>query len=156
MRFLVSCIFQFYGFRKLSSFQFSRFLSECKMRFSWFSMFLHFKHSPEFSKAKRTQKNKQNWRTRERMATRMLCFRDGVCVLVQFWPCLLFLFLVSCPARAHFLFLCLCWCLGSLSLPFLFFSVSISVVSSLLRLALVGARPHPAERVATPSCPPCP
>jgi len=87
-------------------------------------MFLHFQHSPKFSKAKRTQKNKQTCRTGERMATRMLCFRDGVCVLVQLWPCLLFLFLVSSPARASrpslvsvFVFVLVSWLsLSSISL----------------------------------------
>ena len=114
----------------------------------------------EIFKSQENSKNKKNCRTREQMATRMLCFRAGVCVLVQLWPCLQFLFLVSCPARAHallfFLFLCSCWCLGSLSLSFLFFSVSISVVSSLLRLALVGARPHPARESRDALLPPLP
>ena len=87
-------------------------------------------------------------------------FRDGVCVLVQLWPCLQFLFLVSCPARASrpslvsvFVFVLVSW----LSLSFfLFFSVSISVVSSLLRLALVGACPHPAKESRDALLPPLP
>ena len=100
----------------------------------------------------------ESWRTREQRETEILCFRDGVCVLVQLWPYLLFLFLVSCPARSSrpslvsvFVFVLASW----LSLLFLFFSVSISVVSSLLRLALVGAHPHPAEESRDALLPPC-
>ena len=59
----------------------------------------------------------ESWRTGKLRTTEVVFFRDGVCVLVQLWPCLQFLFLVSCPARAHallfFLCLCSCWCLGS-------------------------------------------
>ena len=64
--------------------------------------------------------------------------------------------LLALHALPLFLFSCSCWCLGSLSLVFLFFSVSMSVVSSLLRLALVGARPHPAKECRDAPLPPLP
>jgi hypothetical protein len=130
------------------------------MRFSWFPMFLHFQRSQKFSKTKKSYEWKKAGEP-ENGGKQKFCVFVTVSVFSSnfgpiFCSCFWCLVLLALHVLPLFLFLCLCWCLGSLSLPFLFFSVSISVVSSLLRLALVGARPHPAEESRDALLPPLP
>ena len=111
----------------------------------------------EILKNQEKPRMKRNWWTRELRATEMLCFRDGVCVLVQLWPYLLFLFLVSCPARSSrpslvsvFVFVLVSWL-------YLLCSSS-SLCQSLLSPRCCGwlwlGRVHILQKsVATPSCP---
>ena len=158
MRFLVSCIFQFLWFSW--PFKFPVFQISLEVQNEIF-MISHVSTLSAFAKILENQEKRrmeESWRTRERRETEILCFRDGVCVLVQLWPCLQFLFLVSCPARAQallfFLCLCSCWCLGSFSL----FRFSFSLCQSLLSPRCCGwlwlGRVHILQkRVATPSCP---